>query len=528
MTPPYPDEGKSAIGGSAFVGERKPLVSEAAVAEDTRSALTHATGVSVASSNFWSTNVLDAGLGARNRTRGMRRQRRVLGDKELRRQDQKAELEADLKEYGLVITDADGVDHHGLSASQLVGIEAKYGSSEVASKVSSHHGFSRPSGMRARRGKREGSSISGQSRKRGEGSTLSGMSRKRGHSPAPSMLSGLEDHVISPNDAADADDPGYYVLPKQNADEDQDIDLCCGKRAWWKPSILREAFNRLVDLAEYDHEMKRIVKLCIPFSITALLGGVVDSANVALVSQFIGTSAVAAFTLVHLVLGLTSEFLGGILASEATLCSHAVGAGNCNLAGQYVQICALIFTLLMIPNIILWIYFVDDVILLFGFSEELAQLGFEYARIYAFHQWLIGLQIAYSGLLNVIGYENFATTMVVLEGIAGVVGTALLVIFRESTLQEVALVHLSVGAVFFLLTVCISICHGRMGRYLSGMVGSAAFLVSFRLVITIPQRYIRLHRLIPACRTNLLCAAWLERPCQSRLDAFSSTASGRS
>ncbi|KAI2511502.1 hypothetical protein MHU86_2938 [Fragilaria crotonensis] len=240
MTPPYPDEGKSAIGGSAFVGERKPLVSEAAVAEDTRSALTHATGVSVASSNFWSTNVLDAGLGARNRTRGMRRQRRVLGDKELRRQDQKAELEADRKEYGLIITDADGVDHHGMSASQLVGIEAKHGSSEVASKVSSHYGFSLPSGIRGRRGKREGSAISGQSRKRGEGSTLSGMSRKRGHSPAPSMLSGLEDHVISPNDAADADDPGYYILPKQNADEDQDIDLCCGKRAWWKPSILRK------------------------------------------------------------------------------------------------------------------------------------------------------------------------------------------------------------------------------------------------------------------------------------------------
>jgi hypothetical protein len=478
MTPPYPDEGQSAIGGSAFVGERRPLVSDATGAEDTRSALTHVTGVSVASSNFWSTNVLDAGLGARNRTRVVRRQRRVLGDKELRRQDLKAELEADRKEYGLVITDADGVEHHGMSASQLVGIEAKGATSEVASKVSSHQAFGRPSGMRGRRGKRDGSSISGQSRKRGEGSALSGMSRKRGHSPQPSILSGLEDNVISPNDAADADDPGYYILPKQNVDEDQSIDLCYGKRAWWKPSILLEAFNRLVHLAEYDHEMKRIVKLCIPFSITALLGGVVESANVALVSQFIGTSAVAAFTLVHLILGLTSEFLGGILASEATLCSHAVGAGNHKLAGQYVQICALLFTMLMIPNIVLWMFFVDDVILLFGFSDELALLGFEYARIYIFHQWLIGLQIAYSGLLNVIGYENFATTMVVLEGIAGVVGTVLLVIFRETTLQEVALVHLSVGVVFFFLTVGISVCHGRMGRYLSGMIGSAAFLVS--------------------------------------------------
>ena len=304
------------------------------------------------------------------------------------------------------------------------------------------------------------------------------MSRKHGYLAEPSILSGLEDHAISPNDAADADDPGYYILPKQNVEDAHDIDLCCGKRAWWKPSIILEGFNRLVSLAEYDHEMKRIVKLCIPFSITALLGGVVESANVALVSQFIGTTAVAAFTLVHLILGITSEFLMGILGSEATLCSHAYGAGNHNLAGQYVQICTLLFSALMIPNIVLWTFFVDDVILLFGFHEDLAQIGFEYARIYLFHQWLIGLQLAYSGLLNVIGYENFATTMAAVEGVTAVVGTVLLVIFRDTTLQEVALVHLAIGVMFFLLTICISSCHGRMGKYLKGMVGTAAFLVS--------------------------------------------------
>lgn len=479
--PPYPDEGNSVIGGSACVGlERKPLVADVAGAEDTRSAMTHGTGASGAkSSSFWSTHLLDAGIGARNRTKGMRRQRCVLGDKELRRRDQKAELEADRKAYAaLVITDANGVDHHGTSASQTVGIEAKRGTSEVASKLSSHHAGSRAAGLRGRRGKRDGSAISGQSRRRGEGSALSGMSRKPGQSPEPSVLSGLEDHVISPNDAADADDPGYYILPKQNAEDDQEIDLCYGKRAWWKPSVLLEGFNRLVLLAEYDHEMKRIVKLCVPFSITALLGGIVESAIVALISQFIGTKAVAAFTMVHLILGLTGEFLSGILGSEATLCSHAVGVGNSNLAGQYVQICTLVFSVLMIPNIVLWMFFVDDVIVLFGFSEDLALLGLEYARIYLFHQWLIGFQLAYSGLLNVIGYENFSTTMVVLEGIASVVGTVLLVLFRETTLPEVALVHLAVGVVFFFLTVCISICHGRMGKYLSGMVGSAAFLVS--------------------------------------------------
>lgn len=473
IVPPYPDESHSVVGGSAFVGGGRTLIPDVARPEDNRSAITYLSAVSNTTSSFWDTNILDTGFGTRHGMRGTRRQRRVLRDKELRRQDQKAELEADRKEYAtLVITDVDGVEHTGMTASQLVGVEAKGDRSEVASRVSSH-AYSRPSELRGRRGKREGSTISGMSKKRDD-SALSGASRRRGQSPERSILSGLDDHVISPNDAADADDPGYYILPKTEVEKVQEIDLCCGKRAWWKPAVLMEAFNCLVHLAEYDHEMQRIVKLCIPYSITALLAGVIDVANVALVSQFIGTSAVAAYTLVQLILGLTSEFLGGILGTEATLCSHAVGAGNDKLAGQYVQVCAFLFTTLMVPNILLWSFFVDDVIILFGFDENVAQIGQQYARILVFHEWLSGLSHAYTGLLNVIGYENFATAMAGVEGFFSVGATAVLVLSRDATLQEVGMVHLAVAVIFFLLTVWISVCHGRMGKYLKGMVGTCA------------------------------------------------------
>jgi MatE len=525
IVPPYPDESHSVVGGSAFVGGR-PLVPEVTRPEDNRSAITYLSAASNTTSSFWDTNILDTGFGTRHGVRGMRRQRRVLRDKELRRQDQKAELEADKKEYAtLVITDADGVEHTGMTASQLVGIEPKADRSEVASRVSSH-AYGRPSELRGRRGKREGSTFSGMSRKRGEDSTISGMSRRRGQSPERSILSGLEDHVISPNDAADADDPGYFILPKPDVEESQEIDLCCGKRAWWKPSVLVEAFNSLVHLAEYDHEMQRIVKLCIPYSITALLGGVIDVANVALVSQFIGTSAVAAYTLVQLILGLTSEFLGGILGTESTLCSHAVGAGNDKLAGQYVQVCTILFSVLMIPNILLWSFFVDDVIILFGFDENVAQMGQQYARILVFHEWLGGLNHAYTGLLNVVGYENFATAMAGIEGVFSVGATAALVLTRDATLQEVGMVHLAVAVVFFLLTVWISVCHGRMGKYLAGMVGTWAFLVSGCICNVLVFATFRF--LIVVSRTKGSCIMSLAPRYPLRLDIYWSMASGRS
>jgi hypothetical protein len=494
IMPPYPDEGGSLLGGSAIVGAspRPPASEPSGIDGDTKSAMTNmASHTNKRNAYFWDTNILDAGFGTRAKTRGLRRQRRVLRDKELRRRDNQLELAADRKEYehSLVITDSNGVEHAGMTASELVGINPT-NKSEVASRVSTANG---PGAARRRRQQRDGNSalsgMSGPTRRRGRGdggsalgsalSGMSGMSRRRGHSPEPSVLSRLDDHVISPNDAADADDPGYYILPKPGIERNQEIDLCCGKRAWYKPSVWGGAFDHIVRLAEWDHEMKRIAKLCVPYSITALLEGIVDTITVALVAQYIGTEAVAAYTIVSLILGLTSEFLGGILATEATLCSHAVGAENYKMAGQYVQVCSLLFTLLFIPNILIWSFLVDDVILLFGFNEDTARIGQQYAIVVLFHEWLLGLSYAYHGLLNVIGYENFVTFIDVVEGLVSVCAVAALVITRdETTLQEVGLINLAIGVVFFLFTVWYTICKGWINDYLEGMVGSFAFFVS--------------------------------------------------
>jgi hypothetical protein len=37
-----------------------------------------------------------------------------------------------------------------------------------------------------------------------------------------------------------------------------ELDLCYGKRAWWKPAILAACLDQIVAVAEWDYEMKRI------------------------------------------------------------------------------------------------------------------------------------------------------------------------------------------------------------------------------------------------------------------------------
>jgi hypothetical protein len=69
---------------------------------------------------------------------------------------------------------------------------------------------------------------------------------------------------ISPNDAADANDPGKDYFEKYIENQTQ-LDVCCGPNALWKWSTLVRAVDALIDISDYDNEMKRIIRLAIPF-----------------------------------------------------------------------------------------------------------------------------------------------------------------------------------------------------------------------------------------------------------------------
>ena len=266
-------------------------------------------------------------------------------------------------------------------------------------------------------------------------------------------------------------------LSKPGMEGDDELDLCFGKYAWWKPSMIAAGFDRIVTLSEWDFESKRIVTLSIPFVLTALLLGINQTITVSLISQFVGTDAVVAFVIVELVLGLSHQFFGGIVSTEATLCSQAVGARNYKLAGQYVQICAVIYTFCMSPNIAVWSFFIDDVIILFGFDAKIAEIGRSYAIVLLFRQWLTGVNQAYHGLLNVIDREKWSTFISVLDDTVGVLIILGVVLTKETTLKEIALIKLGVALFFFMFNCCYTVYKGWMKNYLEGMIGSFALSV---------------------------------------------------
>jgi Na+-driven multidrug efflux pump len=251
--------------------------------------------------------------------------------------------------------------------------------------------------------------------------------------------------------------------------EGDNFDLIYGERAWWRPATIAAGFDRLLDVAEWDFEMKRLVALSIPFSLTAVANGAFETVRVALVANFIGTEAVGAYTIVLLLMGLTEEFFGGFTLTSASLCSQAVGAKNYFQAGEYVQIGCVLFSLCMVPNFLVWFFLTDDVVKLFGFNDATAQMAQVYARFHILTLWVKGLDEGYGSLVCVIEHERYYTSMSITSEIVTTCIVLGVLLTKPATLADVGSIELGMKVLFFGLNIFITLCKGWMKDFKRGL-----------------------------------------------------------
>ena len=282
---------------------------------------------------------------------------------------------------------------------------------------------------------------------------------------------------IRPDDAADAGDPGKA---KEYVDDgDLELTVCCGPRALWHRRTIAAGFDNLIRIAEPDTETKRIVKLGVPLTVAEIAECLFDSVTVIFISQNMGTDDLAAYTVTALMIGLTDEFIGGIIDAEHTVCTHAYGAGMNTLCGQYVQLGAVIYTLVSIPFFVMWVFFMRHCVLFLGLSESIATRAEDYTRVVVFHYILEGIADAYGVLLEITGHELFGTFIDILEGVMDCLAVGLLVTLnKDATLVHVAFIHLAIGLVFFIFFLTVCIVKGWLKPFWKGMFGTNAFKVS--------------------------------------------------
>lgn len=86
---------------------------------------------------------------------------------------------------------------------------------------------------------------------------------------------------------------------------------------------LRKSVQFMWTVIKYDNETKRILRLAVPFTFSALLDTTAELITLAIISNYLGTDAAVAFAMVDIVVGITSEFSGGWVEALSSLGSQA-------------------------------------------------------------------------------------------------------------------------------------------------------------------------------------------------------------
>lgn len=282
---------------------------------------------------------------------------------------------------------------------------------------------------------------------------------------------------ISPNDAADAGDPGQ-ASPFQHI-EPLELSVFCGEGALWKPRTIGLAIDCLIELAEPDVEMKRILKIGIPLTLGAISNSLFHLITIAVIANFISSDSMVAYVIVHLLLGLTNELIGAIADAESTLCAHALTTGNWFLAGQYGQIAIVAVLVVNIPFLFMWATVMDDLVFWLIASDEIADIAQAYTKAILGYQLLQGVSRTLTVLIHLTRNEKFESRFAFGEDLVMAAATCLTAVFAKNvTLKEVGGIQLIIGSACFVAKVAYALLRRWLRVFLKGMLRSCAIKVS--------------------------------------------------
>lgn len=273
---------------------------------------------------------------------------------------------------------------------------------------------------------------------------------------------------LLPDDAADANDPGREK--PQDEHEGVEETICCGPNAILSKKKIVDAVDYFFEIVNPDYETGRLLRLGIPLTISEIADAIWDSITVAVLSNYIGTNELTAYVLANLLLGISDTFTGGISGSLETVCSHAVGAGNYKLVGEYLQIATVSYVIIGSPFLLVWCFYMDDVLLWMGVGEEIATIGLDYTRIAIVSYLLEGIGDGCNTILDITGKEVFGSILDIVHGAIDCIIVWILAANLEGfSLFHVGIVHASTELVFFLLWFVIAACKGWLDLFWEGM-----------------------------------------------------------
>jgi hypothetical protein len=268
----------------------------------------------------------------------------------------------------------------------------------------------------------------------------------------PSILSHLDMDAISAMDAVDAKDTGVVPLSKLETVNNYSF-----------------GWSRFLDIADWEREMSKFIGLAIPFCLQGVTAELFDLVNVAVIGHFIGVKEANAFVVVSILLEFTQTLTTGFAECIGVLVPHADGARNDLLVGRYLQLGLIFYTILTIPGVIIWSLFTEDTVLWFGFDDQTAIIGQEYAYTLLIFLFVEGMFECSSEFLNALDHEYYATIFTIAASAAETVVIIVVAVLGVKDLVVIGLVQVAIGIIALVVNLVIIIYNGWLDAYWEGI-----------------------------------------------------------
>ena len=270
--------------------------------------------------------------------------------------------------------------------------------------------------------------------------------RRLRHSMASnrSIMSSIVDD-ISPNDAADALDPGRGNL---FVEENFQIQIENNPPAEFKG---HETYrNPLLELVTPTNETKQVLRSAFPLSIGATLEAIFRLVTACFISQYLGSKSMIAYLLVGLFVRLTSEELSGaIIDALSSFLQLSVFSGEekaYHLSGQYIQNALVLQLVLGVPLLALWVFTMKPLVSWFVEDSSIASIAEDYVRVAVFAYLLESLSRTFTVVFHICGHEHFESIIDLTASTVQMVSIACVVaLVKNTNLTTIAYIQVLIG-----------------------------------------------------------------------------------
>jgi len=309
-----------------------------------------------------------------------------------------------------------------------------------------------------------------------------------------SVMSSIVDD-ISPDDAADADDPGLgniFIQPDNKfwmagkeydpykvTDSGPTEEDCCS-------SPLESLFL----LAAPDVEKWNVLQASIPLAFGASSEALFRLVTIAFISQKLGTKSMIAFLMVGLFVRLTSEELSSAIIDslssfvQASMDKTSTDGSKSNyIAGQYIQLAFIMQVVLNIPLLVLWVFYMESFVMWMVKDEAIATIAVGYASIVVFAYMVQALSRTLTVAIHICGHEHFESVIDLVAAALQVIAIACVVTLVEGAdLTIVGGIQVLINVASAIAKIAYPAARGWMAPFRKGLIQNVA-LWNYRIGI---------------------------------------------